>query len=110
MWHAVKFFSEHSDLFLTANLEISYIGPTAVPVSLLPLQLQMSSTENISYHLYTCTIYIQIMLMDWNCQAPKLPYIMCYATFHMDHSRFIDNGGQRPEKIIKLRQKKHLQI
>jgi hypothetical protein len=87
-----------SNLFLTANLAISYIGPAAVPVWLLLLQLQVSSTENVSYHLYTCTIYIQIMLMDWNHQAPKLLYIMCCATFQMDHSRFIENRGHRPEK------------
>ena len=39
---------------LTGNLTIGYMGPTAVPVWLLPLQLQMSSVENVSYYLYTC--------------------------------------------------------
>jgi hypothetical protein len=71
------------------------MGPAAVPVWLLPLQLQMSSAENVSYHLYTCAIYIQIILMDWNHQVPKLQYILCCATFHMDHSRFMENRGQK---------------
>jgi hypothetical protein len=44
---------------LTGNLAISYVGPAAV--TLLPLQSQMSSAENVNYHLYTCTIYIQII-------------------------------------------------
>ena len=92
MCDMLSFFLEHPDQFLTANLVISY---AAVPVWLLPLQLQMSSAENVSCHLYTCTIYIQIMIMDWNHQAPKLLYIMCCAT---DHSRFIKNRGQRLEK------------
>jgi hypothetical protein len=34
------------------------MGPAAVPVWLLPLQLQMSSAENVSYYLYACAIYI----------------------------------------------------
>ena len=53
-----QIFLEHSDLFLTGNLAISYMGPAAVPVWLLPLQLQMSSVENVSYYLYTCAIDI----------------------------------------------------
>ena len=43
---------------LTGNLTIGYMGPTAVPVWLLPLQLQMSSVENVSYYLYACAINI----------------------------------------------------
>jgi len=91
------FFSEHPDLFLTGNLAINY---TAVPVWLLPLQLQMSSVENVSYYLYTCAIDIKNVLMDWNHQLPKLLYIVCCTTFLMDHSIFMENRGQRPEKKI----------
>ena len=50
-----QIFLEHPDLFLTVDLAISYM---AVPVWLLPLQLQMSSVENVSYYLYTCAIDI----------------------------------------------------
>jgi len=54
----LSIFLEHPDLFLTVNLAISYMGPAAVPVWLLSLQLQMSSVENVSYYLYTCAIDI----------------------------------------------------
>ena len=91
MWQAINFFSEHPDLFLTGNLAINY---AAVPVWLLPLQLQMSSVENVSYYLYTCAIYIKNVLMDWNHQLPKLLYIVCCTTFLMDHS-ILEARGQR---------------
>jgi hypothetical protein len=84
-------FSEHPDLFLTGKLAISYMGPAAVPVWLLQLQLQMSSVENVSHYLYTSAIYIQTVQMDWNHQLPKLLHIMCCTTFLMDNSIFMEN-------------------
>ena len=51
-------------------------------------------------HEYTCAIDIKTVLMDWNHQLPKLLYIVCCTTFLMDHSIFMENRGQRPEKKI----------
>src|ERR1700685_4145436 len=86
------FFSEHPDLFLTGNLAINYTA-----VWLLPLQLQMSSVENVSYYLYTCAINIKNVLMDWNHQLSKLLYIVCCTTFLkiIPYSWKIEARGQR---------------
>ena len=91
---------------MTGNLAINY---AAAPVWLLPLQLQMSSVENVSYYLYTCAIDIKNVLMDWNHQLPKLLYIVCCTTFLMDHSIFMENRGQRPEKKYQAKEN-YLQI
>src|ERR1700683_2722742 len=79
------------------------MGPAAVPVWLLQLQLQMSSVENVSHYLYTSAIYIKLckwigITSNLNC------YILCAALLFLwiiPYSWKIEARGQR--KNIKLK-------